>query len=228
MSETEVKVPNIGDFKDVEVIEVLVSEGQILKKNDPLITIESDKSSVEIPSNFEGKIKSLRTKVGDKVSEGDLILVLDSKSQLNEMAEEKQEIEKEFKKIKEIKPEIEQTQTKEIKTTSHDISSASPKARKFARELGADISRISGTQRAGRVSAEDVKKFIRSQVTVSQGEVQKKEVKKELPQKTKDSLQNKAIKMGKGFYSKKHKVYVDGEDGVLSQTPFKPENYEKL
>ena len=59
MSETEVKVPNIGDFKDVEVIEVLVSEGQILKKNDPLITIESDKSSVEIPSNFEGKIKSL-------------------------------------------------------------------------------------------------------------------------------------------------------------------------
>ena len=56
MSETEVKVPNIGDFKDVEVIEVLVSEGQILKKNDPLITIESDKSSVEIPSNFEGKM----------------------------------------------------------------------------------------------------------------------------------------------------------------------------
>ena len=140
MSETEVKVPNIGDFKDVEVIEVLVSEGQILKKNDPLITIESDKSSVEIPSNFEGKIKSLRTKVGDKVSEGDLILILDSKSQLNEIAEEKPEIEKEFKKIKVIKPETEQTQTNEIKITSHDISSASPKVRKFARELGVDIS----------------------------------------------------------------------------------------
>ena len=68
MSETEIKVPNIGDFKDVEVIEVLVSEGQILQKNDPIITIESDKSSVEIPSNFEGKIKSLKTKVGDKIS----------------------------------------------------------------------------------------------------------------------------------------------------------------
>ena len=61
MSETEVKVPNIGDFKDVEVIEVLVSEDQIIKKNEPLITIESDKSSVEIPSNFEGKIKTLKT-----------------------------------------------------------------------------------------------------------------------------------------------------------------------
>ena len=81
MSNIEIKVPNIGDFKDVEVIEVLVSEGQTLKKNDPLITIESDKSSVEIPSNFEGKIKSLKLKVGDKVSEGDLILILESSNQ---------------------------------------------------------------------------------------------------------------------------------------------------
>ena len=77
MSETEIKVPNIGDFKDVEIIEVLVSEGQSIKKNDALITIESDKSSVEIPSNLEGKIKNLKIKVGDKVSEGDLILTLD-------------------------------------------------------------------------------------------------------------------------------------------------------
>ena len=74
MSETEIKVPNIGDFKDVEVIEVLVLEGQEIKKNDPLITIESDKSSVEIPSIFSGKIESIKVKVGDKVSKGDLIL----------------------------------------------------------------------------------------------------------------------------------------------------------
>ena len=81
MSEIIVKVPNIGDFQDVEVIEVLVSEGQTIKKNDPLITIESDKSSVEIPSNFEGKIKNLEIKVGDKVSEGYLILILEGTSQ---------------------------------------------------------------------------------------------------------------------------------------------------
>lgn len=68
---------------------------------------------------------------------------------------------------------------------------------------------------------EDYKGFVKSPLD-------QKEVKKELPQKTKDSLQNKARKMGKGFYSKKHKVYVDGEDGVLSQTPRKPENYKKL
>ena len=81
MSETEVKVPNIGDFKDVEIIEVLVSEGQILNKNDPLITIESDKSSVEIPSIFSGKIESLKVKVGDKVSKGDLILNISNSNQ---------------------------------------------------------------------------------------------------------------------------------------------------
>ena len=82
MSDIEIKVPNIGDFKDVEVIEVLVSEGQILKKNDPLITIESDKSSVEIPSNSDGRVKTLKIKVGDKVSEGDLILILESTSEI--------------------------------------------------------------------------------------------------------------------------------------------------
>ena len=82
MTKIDVKVPNIGDFKDVEVIEVLVSEGQTLKKNDPLITIESDKSSVEIPSNFNGKIKTLKIKVGDQVSEGDLILILEKTSEI--------------------------------------------------------------------------------------------------------------------------------------------------
>ena len=70
-----INIPDLGEAEDVEVIEVLVSEGQTIKTNDPLITIESDKSSVEIPSNFEGKIKSLKLKVGDKVSEGDLILI---------------------------------------------------------------------------------------------------------------------------------------------------------
>ena len=116
---TEIKVPNIGDFKDVEVIEVLVSEGQTIKTNDPLITIESDKSSVEIPSNFEGKIKSLKLKVGDKVSEGDLILILEREPQTNKKDEEKLNIEKEFKKIEVIKPEIKQTSNNQIKISTN-------------------------------------------------------------------------------------------------------------
>jgi pyruvate dehydrogenase E2 component (dihydrolipoamide acetyltransferase) len=162
MLDTEIKVPNIGDFKDVEVIEVLVSEGQTIKTNDPLITIESDKSSVEIPSNFEGKIKSLKLKVGDKVSEGDLILILEKEPQTNKKDEEKPNIEKEFKKIEVIKPEIEQAMNNQIKTSSKEISSASPKARKFARELGVDINQVIGSEKDGRVIEEDIKKFVSS------------------------------------------------------------------
>ena len=158
MSDIEIKVPNIGDFKDVEVIEVLVKKGQLIKKNDPLITIESDKSSVEIPSSFEGKISKLNLKVGDKVSEGDLILTLEKSSQIDQKVEEKPTIEKEFKKIEVIKPEIHQ-QTKVINNVSN-ISSASPKARKFARELGVDINKVLGSERDGRVVEDDIKQFV--------------------------------------------------------------------
>ena len=160
MSVTEIKVPNIGDFKDVEVIEVLVSEGQTLKKNDPLITIESDKSSVEIPSNFDGKIKTLKIKVGDKVSEGDLILILENTSQTQEKVQKESTIEKEFKKTKVIKPEVQQTATDQNKAS--DISSASPKVRKFARELGVDINQVKGSERKGRVIESDIKLFVAS------------------------------------------------------------------
>jgi pyruvate dehydrogenase E2 component (dihydrolipoamide acetyltransferase) len=160
MSAIEIKVPNIGDFKDVEVIEVLVSEGQILKKNDPLITIESDKSSVEIPSNFDGKIKTLKIKVGDKVSEGDLILILDNTSQTQEKVQKEPTIEKEFKKIKVITPEVQQTPIDQNKAS--DISSASPKVRKFARELNVDINQVKGSKRKGRVIESDIKLFVAS------------------------------------------------------------------
>ncbi len=177
MSETEIKVPNIGDFKDVEVIEVLVSEGQILQKNDPIITIESDKSSVEIPSNFEGKIKSLKTKVGDKISEGDLILILEERSATKENTEEKPNIEKELKKIKVIKPEIEQTSINQVKNLSNEISSASPKARKFARELGVDITQVAGSEKGGRVIEDDIKKFV-SSTTKNINEIKEDKIKK--------------------------------------------------
>ena len=160
MSQIEIKVPNIGEFKDVEVIEVLVSEGQTIKKNDPLITIESDKSSVEIPSNFDGKIKSLKLKVGDKVSEGDLILILESLGQKLEKIQENPIIEKEFKKIQVKTPEVKQSLSNQNKVIG--ISSASPKVRKFARELGVDINQVTGSERKGRVIESDIKLFVAS------------------------------------------------------------------
>ena len=160
MSNQEIKVPNIGDFENVEVIEVLVSEGQSISKNDPLITIESDKSSVEIPASYEGLVKSINIKVGDKVSEGDLILILENTSKIKENVKEKPQTEKEFKKIKVIKPEIEQILKNNNSVT--DILPASPKVRKFARELGVDINQVEGSEKDGRVIEDDVKRYVSS------------------------------------------------------------------
>ena len=159
MSNQEIKVPNIGDFENVEVIEVLVSEGQSISKNDPLITIESDKSSVEIPASYEGLVKSINIKVGDKVSEGDLILILENTSKIKENVE-KPQTKKEFKKIKVIKPEIEQILKNNNSVT--DILPASPKVRKFARELGVDINQVEGSEKGGRVIEDDVKRYVSS------------------------------------------------------------------
>ena len=159
MKEINIKVPNIGDFTDVEVIEVLVNEGQDILKNDPLITIESDKSSVEIPSNFEGKVKSLKLKVGDKVSEGDSILILEISSSENKI-KEVTKIESQSKPIVETKQETEQISISQEKIK--DISSASPKARKFARELGININEVVGSEKDGRVIEDDIKKFVSS------------------------------------------------------------------
>ena len=81
-------VPDIGDFENVEVIELLVKEGQQIKKNDPVVTIESDKSSVEIPSIFSGKIESISVKVGDKVSKGDLLLNISNSNQASSLSKD--------------------------------------------------------------------------------------------------------------------------------------------
>jgi len=166
MSTIEVKVPNIGDFKNVEVIEVLVKEGQEVKKNDALITIESDKSSVEIPSSHNGKIKSLKLNVGDKVSEGDKILDLEAESSNEEKTEPEEKIVAKQETIvaKEDKKISDQKTSVPINFDNKNASMvlASPKARKFARELGIDINQIVGSERNNRVTEEDVKYFVAS------------------------------------------------------------------
>ena len=180
MSDKEIKVPNIGEFKDVEVIEVLVLNGQSVSKNDPLITIESDKSSVEIPASFDGKVKSVKIKVGDRVSEGDLILTIE------QSGEEEEKIEQ--KTIKEAEQVTNQNQVEKIakvnpaqntiKKDNSEISSASPKVRKFARELGVNINEIVGSERQGRIVEDDVKNFISSRINKApdKTEVQPKKI----------------------------------------------------
>ena len=171
MLNKEIKVPNIGEFKDVEVIEVLVSIGQLVSKNDPLITIESDKSSVEIPSTYEGKVKKLNIKVGDKVSEGNTILTLEVK----EKNKEETKIQNE-----EIKPKIEKEKkiikAKVERINASEKTAASPNVRKFARELGVNIDQIPGSERKGRVIENDVKNFISSRINKTEQSQERKKI----------------------------------------------------
>src|SRR3954469_15982223 len=87
MAAEEVKVPDIGDFKSVEVIEVLVKPGERIAKEQSLVTLESDKATMEIPSPGAGVVKEIKVKVGDKVAQGSLVLILDSSEK--EKTEEK-------------------------------------------------------------------------------------------------------------------------------------------
>jgi pyruvate dehydrogenase E2 component (dihydrolipoamide acetyltransferase) len=173
MTGQKIIVPNIGDFKEVEVIEVLVKEGQEIKIDESIITIESDKSSVEVPSNFSGIIEKINVKVGDKVSEGTTILLLDNKEDNKEDIKEKIQpvLKNQHTKI-ESKNEIIDFSKKDderygrppsvIKT---EVKPASPNVRKFIRELGADIYKISGSERSGRVTRDDVKDYIKDKLT---------------------------------------------------------------
>ena len=98
---TKITGPDIGDFENVEIIEILTKPGAIIKKNDPVVTLESDKSSVEVPSPFSGKISSLNVKIGDKVSKGSVLAIIENDK--NEILKdtEKSEISTEAKKTKE-------------------------------------------------------------------------------------------------------------------------------
>lgn len=166
MPNIEVKVPNIGDFQNVEVIEVLVKEGQDIKKNDALITIESDKSSVEIPSSHDGKITNLFIKVGDKVSEGSKILALDTESLIEDsqkLEEEKPEfLEKSIPSEKQIEVQQEKSLPISYENNNDGNAMASPKARRFARELGVNINDVIGSERNGRVTEDDIKYYVAS------------------------------------------------------------------
>ena len=97
----ELLVPDIGDFENVEIIEILVKKGDKINKNDSVVTLESDKSSVEVPSTFEGIIENIKVKIGDKVSKGDLILTLSSSENQINKSSEKQKIDEKIPPVTE-------------------------------------------------------------------------------------------------------------------------------
>ncbi|MDC0469278.1 2-oxo acid dehydrogenase subunit E2 [Candidatus Pelagibacter sp.] len=185
MSLIDLKVPNIGEFKDVEVIEVLVSEGKSIEKNDPLITIESDKSSVEIPSTEKGKVVNVTVKVGDKISEGSKILEIEV-SKLSDAAKTNEIINNNEQLLPKSEVKIEDRISKiapsqNIRTKSFNDNSlalASPKVRKFARELGVNINSLYGSERQGRVTEADIKNYISNNQKASLDRKEEKSPKK--------------------------------------------------
>jgi len=167
MSKTaDLIVPNIGDFKNVEIIEILAKPEQSIKKNDGLITLESDKSSVEVPCQFAGKIKNIKVKVGDRVSQGDIIGQIELSS--DEIVEGK-DIKNNNKSNENLTAPVSSKRIESrtiidipIKNENNYTKSASPKIKKFARELGVDLQLVDGSARKGRIVEEDVKQFIKS------------------------------------------------------------------
>jgi len=103
---TKISIPDIGDFESVEIIEILVKPGDVIKKNDPIVTLESDKSSVEVPSPFSGKISQLKVKLGDKVSKGSILALIENNENPVEkkIAVQKKEESAPLKLKKEVKP----------------------------------------------------------------------------------------------------------------------------
>ncbi|MBX2805121.1 MAG: dihydrolipoyllysine-residue acetyltransferase [Hyphomicrobiales bacterium] len=164
MGTVEVKVPDIGDFAKIPVISILVEAGDTVSKEDPLIELESDKATMEVPSPQSGTIKEIRVKEGDTVSEGSLILLMEA-----EAAADADNAKGEDAKpaTADAKPETPSTASPSpasastalsVPSTSNGHIYASPSIRALARELGVDLNIVKGSGRKGRIIREDITK----------------------------------------------------------------------
>jgi pyruvate dehydrogenase E2 component (dihydrolipoamide acetyltransferase) len=185
-SPIEVRVPDIGGFKDVNVIDVLVKDGQQIDKETPLVTIETEKAAMDVPAPVAGKITQVKLKTGDKVSEGSVILLLeataadapadkapapavapsDAKSTApakDAAAEKKAPGTAATAAPSAAPPAATPRDVRPVVIDEHAFSQAhaSPSVRKFARELGADLGKVQGTGVKGRITQDDVKAHVK-------------------------------------------------------------------
>ncbi len=174
----DVLVPDIGDFKNIPVIEVLVKPGDKVSAEESLITLESDKATMEVPAPFDGVVKEMKIKVGDSVSEGTAILTIEALGDEPSAAPEKKAAEPAAEKTP-PKPVEEKTSStpppvpkapsapapsvsKPINEENFSAAHASPGVRRFARELGVDLGSVKGSGPKGRILREDVQSFVKS------------------------------------------------------------------
>ncbi len=157
MKEIELKIPNLGEAEDTEIIEISVKKGDKLNKNDPIIVLESEKAAMEVPSDFDGKIKDIKVKEGDSVKEGTVFAVIEV-DENEELKEEKQEIK--------ISPDEKTANDKKQKIEKASIDfngvNAGPAVRKIARELEIDLKKIIGSGKNKMITKDDLKNFIHS------------------------------------------------------------------
>ncbi len=167
-------LPDIGDFKSVDVIEVLIKNGDVVAIDDPLLVLESDKATMEIPSPMAGKIVDLKIKVGDKVNTGTLIADIDSTDAVPAKAAPAPAVTPASSsapvqaaaatEVAAVVPVV--SAEKPINAPMlGSASHASPSVRLFARELGVDLSRVTGSGHKGRITKEDVQSFIKAVMT---------------------------------------------------------------
>ncbi|MEX3961614.1 dihydrolipoyllysine-residue acetyltransferase [Paraburkholderia sp. EG286B] len=170
-----VKVPDIGDYKDVPVIEIGVKVGDRVEKEQSLVTLESDKATMDVPSPVAGVVKAIKVKVGDNVSEGTEIVVVEAEGAAAPAAAPA------AKHVEEPSDAPQQAPAKAAAAApsalaqapiipageggSRRPSHASPSVRKFARELGVDVARVTGTGPKGRITQEDVTAFVKGVMT---------------------------------------------------------------
>lgn len=178
MAVKEIILPDIGDFDAVEIIEVLVQEGDAIAIDDSLLTLESDKASMEIPSTDAGVVKEVKVKVGDKVSQGHTIVVIEPAAEAanSEAAPAPAAAAPEPTPVPEVTavPAAPSASKSAAPTASIDEISfsnayASPSVRRFARELGVDLGKVKGSGRKGRIVREDIQGFVKKALSEGVG-----------------------------------------------------------
>jgi pyruvate dehydrogenase E2 component (dihydrolipoamide acetyltransferase) len=177
MALVEVKVPDIGDFDEVTVIELMVKVGDSIKGEQSLITVESDKASMEIPSSTAGVVKELRVKLGDKVKQGSVVLVLEASGAVSAPAEVPAVAAPATAPAIQSEPVAAPSTVATVLVTSSTVAAApahnpggptlglphaSPSVRKFARELGVPLEEVKGNGPKGRISQDDVQAFTKA------------------------------------------------------------------
>lgn len=151
----EILLPDIGNYSNVEIIELLVEKDQVIEKDDILLTLETDKATMDVPSPFAGKILSVAVKVGDKISEGDLVCMIEAEENSDE---EKESVNPEKTSV----PEKQAHQTASKQQSNQQFSGhAGPAVRRLARALNMNLSTLQGSGRGGRITLLDLEKVIR-------------------------------------------------------------------